>query len=38
MIKQRYVIVDTRKSGDIFTDILPADTTEAIAREKLENS
>ena len=38
MTEQRYVIIDTRKGGDIFTDILAAGTTEKEAIRKLEDS
>ena len=38
MIEQRYVIIDTRKGGDMFTDILAAGTTEEEAIRKLEAS
>ena len=37
-MERRYVIIDTRESGDMFTDIMPAGTTEEEARKKLEDS
>lgn len=38
MIEQRYVIIDSRKHGDIFTDIMAAGTTEDMALRKLSDS
>lgn len=36
MIERRYVIIDTRRGGDIFTDILAKGTTKKEALGKLQ--
>ena len=38
MIEQRYVIIDTRRGGDMFSDILAGGTTKEEAIRKLEDS
>lgn len=37
-MERRYVIIDSRKGGDIFTDIMAAETTEEAAISKLDRS
>lgn len=37
-MERRYVIIDSRKGGDIFTDIMAAETTEEAAISKLDSS
>ena len=37
-MERRFAIIDSRKGGDVFEDILPPETTEEEARKKLDDS